>query len=450
MLGANEQNGMSDFVNDGSMQQQQQMGDAMQGAGAYGDFDDGMQGYGGGYGGGPGGFRGRGGFGGFGNRGQDSTDLTPAPAPPMNAPTGPKAMREGLPNTGWASRAFAAAQKPTPTPAPESRDRMQSTEPLRDEEMDDAGDRSHSRRRDNGDRGDRSVRDDDYESDETYARRKERERRKRKEREGRYEDERDTDRASKKYRSRSESRTDDSSRRRHRDRDEEHRSSRSHRDRDRSKDRHRRRHRSRSPGKDDAHDDYSRRKSKREHDDYDDYKDSRSRRKHSRREDDEYAEDSRKDVSYRSSKYDRDGKSRSHRDSERDRPHSAVIQPPDDELGFKIKGSRSAKSSKENGSMGPPSSRHDRRLESVAVSAATSSDPYAEERARAQQDREAREAQRRLSSTQSSSLGKRVREDEETIDAPRGPKGDRNRAQLKKGRKERRISYKYEDEVEMR
>lgn len=398
---------------------------------SYHEFDNGMQsqqpfGHGNDFAS-RGGFRGRGGF----ARGSDVTELTPAPAPPVNAPTGPKAMRQGLPNTGWASRAMA--QKPTPTPAPEVKAPSQSVEPpknddrIRDDQQN--GDRGRSPTPDEYKRRSSRGRDGGDESDETYARRKERERRKRKEREERYEDDRDRDeeKSSKKYRSRSESRTDDSSRRRHRDKGEEHRSSRSHRDR--SKDRHRRRHRSRSPAKEaGSQDDYSRRKSKTDRDaEYDDghHKDSRrSSRKHSRREGD--YEEERKDRSHRSSKHDR----REDRESERERPRT-IIEPPSDELGFKIKGSRSAK-------MAPPPSN---RRSSVQESA--TSDPYAEERARAQEDRVAKEAMRRQSS---STLGKRGREaEDEGFEAPRGPKGDRGR--VKKGRKERRIGYKYEDEV---
>ncbi|KAF2163299.1 hypothetical protein M409DRAFT_57586 [Zasmidium cellare ATCC 36951] len=409
---AANQSGMQDGSNfDESRQDQQQFG--------YGHNDFA----------GRGGFRGRGGF----SRGSDVTELTPAPAPPVNAPTGPKAMRQGLPNTGWASRAMA--QKPTPTPAPEVKAPSQSVEP-RDERMQDGpnGDRGRSRTPDEYKRRSskgKDYDDEEYESDETYARRKERERRKRKEREGRHEDDRDRDdeKSSKKYRSRSESRTDEGSRRRHRDKDDEHRSSRSHRDR--SKDRQRRRHRSRSPAKDGAEDDeYSRRKSKSERCDaeYDDdsHKDSRRSRKHSRREDD-YTEDRKN----RSSKHERSDQ----REAERERPRT-IIEPPSDELGFKIKGSRSAK-------MAPPPSRDRRSSVQSSSTPVTSSDPYAEERARATQDRVLKEAMRRQSS---STLGKRGRDgEEEAFEAPRGPKGDRGR--VKKGRKERRIGYKYEDEV---
>ncbi|KXT00121.1 hypothetical protein AC578_3276 [Pseudocercospora eumusae] len=433
------------YGGDGGIQGDSNMADAPMQDASYGSYEGGMQDQQqSGHGhqalnnfSGRGGFRGRGGYGGLGGRGTDSTDLTPTPAPPVNAPTGPKAMREGKPNTGYFSR-VNMVQKPTPTPAPQARQesRPRSVEPQKQEapkqeaEYDNRGHSpSRPRSRHHDERYEQQAADDDHESDATYKRRKERERQKRKDKERRYDE---GDRSDGKYRSRSESRTDDGSRRRHRDKEEdEYRSSRSHRDR--SKDKHRsRRHRSRSPAKDYADDDYSRRKSK--SDRYgDDYKDSRSGRKHSSRDDDyEYARKD-KDRSSRSSKYERPHESR--REPE---PARKIIEPPSDELGFKIKGSKSARANKEK-DMKPPT-----------APASASSDPYAEERARAQQNREAREAQRRLS-TQSSSLGKRGRGDDdlELMNAPRGPKGDQHRI-MKKGSKQRRISYKYEDEVEYR
>ncbi|PPJ54010.1 hypothetical protein CBER1_03006 [Cercospora berteroae] len=412
---------------------------------SYGNFDEAAQ-----YGqqdhaisSGRGGFRGRSGsgYGGYQGRGTDSTELTPKPAPPVNAPTGPKALRQGLPNTGWVSRASLPKPASTNPPAPQRSDSQarsveHSRHDISNERDIDARDRSTSRSgskyRSRDDR-ERDV-EDDYEDDEAYARRKERKRRERKDRERKYEEEdRDEDSGSRKHRSRSESREDDGSRRRHRDKDDEHRSSRSHRDR--SKDRHRsRRHRSKSPTKDYEDDHYSRRKSRRD-DKYDDYKDSRSSRKGSRREDDYEYEDSKKDRSSRSSRHDR----------ERDRPRP-VIEPPSDELGFKIKGSTK---NKKDG-MAPPSTFHRERSDrrGSAATESAGADPYAEERARAQQDREAKEAQRRQSTNDSrSSLGKRGREYDDEPVVPTGPKGDRNR--IKKSRKERRISYKYEDEVQM-
>jgi hypothetical protein len=414
--------------------------------------------------GGRGGYRGRGGFGN--NAISNATELTPAPAPPVNAPKGPKAMLKGLPNTGWSGRNLAMATPPqkagTPTPAPQSEPRLPPTGPANKDETrqeecpeqdyqmndrDNGASRSHSHRRSRS-----PAKDDDYESDGTYARRKESERRKRKDRDRRHDD--DTEDLRKKYRSRSESRTDDGSRRRHRDKDDEqHRSSRSHRDRSRDKDR-RRRHE-----KDDVddRDDYSRRKSESHHDravDQDDHKDSRrgSSRKHSRREDDYEYEDDRKERSHRSSRHDRssrdDGRGRDgDRERERDRPR-AVIEPPSDELGFKIKGSKSARASKDT-----IGNNKDRRS-SVAVQSAVEAPPvpagdiYAAERAAAQQSRMAKEAQRRNTATHPTSLGKRGREEDETFDAPRGPKGDRGKVKKgKNGRPERKLSYKYEDEV---
>lgn len=442
---------------------------------AYGEYDESapyQQEYG--YGhhnnnfGGRGGFRGRGGFGN--NAFSNATELTPAPAPPVNAPKGPKAMLKGLPNTGWSGRNLAMATPPqkieSSTPAPRSESRMPPNGPAKqDESMQDdnppqesqpveqfgATSRSHSRRRSRS-----PVMDDGLESDGAYARRKESDRRKRKDRERRHDD--DADDSKRKYRSRSESRTDDGSRRRHRDKeDEQYRSSRSHRDRSRDKDR-RRRHE-----KDDVddRDEYSRRKSKTHHDraaDQDDHKDSRrgSSRKHSRREDDYQYEEDRKERSHRSSRNDRsardddrgrDAGRERERERERDRPRT-VIEPPSDELGFKIKGSKSARASKDS------ANNKDRRPSVVVQSvveapAAPAGDIYAAERAAAQQNRVAKEAQRRHTATgHPNSLGKRGREEEDTFEAPRGPKGDRNKMKKgRNGRPERKLSYKYEDEL---
>lgn len=404
-------------------------------------------------------FRGRGNYrgrGGFGNHASSATELTPAPAPPANAPKGPKAMLQGLPNTGWSGRNLAMATPPkqigTPTPAPPSEtpvlppngsakqdEIMQDEDSVRDSfpiEQDKAADirsQSHSRRRSRS-----PALENGRESDGEYSRRKEADRRKRKDRDRRYDD--DTEESKKKYRSRSESRN------------EQYRSSRTHRERSRDKDRRRRHERDDV----DDRDEHSRRKSKSHHErapDQDDNKDGRrgSTRKHSRRDDDYAHEDERKERSHRSSRNERssrdDGRGRDpERERERNRPR-AVIEPPSDELGFKIKGSRSARANKD------PTVDKDRRSSVVVQSVveaptAPAGDIYAAERAAAQQSREAREAQRRSTATQPSSLGKRGREDDDAFDAPRGPKSDRSKIKKgKNGRPERKISYKYEDEV---
>lgn len=414
---------------------------------------------------GRGNYRGRGGFG---NNLSSATELTPAPAPPANAPKGPKAMLQGLPNTGWSGRNLAMAtpskQVGTPTPAPQSEPRGVPSGPAAKQEetvqadyqvedfaveQDQGASRSLSRSR----RRSRSpALSDGRESDGDHSRRKDADRRKRKDRDRRYED--DSEESRRKYRSRSESRNDDGSRRRHRDKDDEqYRSSRTHRDRSRDKDRRRRHERDDV----DDRDEYSRRKSKTHHErasDQENGKESRrgSARKHSRREDDYDHEHDRKERSHRSSRHERpsrdDGGGRDlERDRERNRPR-AVIEPPSDELGFKIKGSRSARAIKE--SADSKERRSSVVVQSVveAPAAPTGGDIYAAERAAAQQSREAREAQRRNIVTQPSSLGKRPRDEEDTFDAPRGPKGDRNKVKKgKNGRPERKISYKYEDEV---
>lgn len=365
-------------------------------------------------------------------------------APPVNAPTGPKAMRQGLPNSGFYSRP-QPSQTPSIMNAKASGEHQGATNghgSVRgrsadrhgyDDDRDRDNDRSRSRHRSK--KHDRSRDDDDYESDATYERRKERERRKRKERERRYEDEdRETGRSkSGKVRSRTASPTDDSSHRRHRDKDAK-RSSR----RDRSRDKLSRR---------DEEDDSSRKKSKthRSCDDEDDYgrekeKDKGSRRDRGSRRD---YDDDRKD---RSSKHSR----HTSRDRERsDRKHSAAatVDAPSDEIGFKIKGSHSSKINPRG--MPPPSRKNDSsRRDSDAAEAAPAAvpkedmDPYAAERERHKQERALREQQRRLSShgqgSTSQGLGKRGREEPEETGS-----GKKRRSQGG-----RRISAKYEGEID--
>ncbi|KAI7110484.1 hypothetical protein KC352_g36276, partial [Hortaea werneckii] len=336
--------------------------------------------------GGRGGFRG--GRGGFSNAyGSEATDLTPTPAPPVNAPSGPKAMREGKPNTGWYSRPQPTPSAPPvqPTPQPEQ-------EPEKDHSMDDSRSRSRSRSRDRHRSRKHKYRDDEegYESEESYRRRKDREKeRRRRER-------KDKERREEKYgddddemngRSRDESRSS-----RYRERDDEHRSSRSHRD----KERRRRHHRSRSPAKDtDANGDRRKSKSEKKYEaEYDELDRVHDRsRKHSRR-DDKYANES---SSHRHSRSSRD-----------DRKYESVAKvDADDEIGFKIKGSKSASI------MAPPPRRpSDRRgsgfSSEIQGAPTTGSDPYAEEREKRHAERVAKEKERQ----QRQSLGKRSSRDE--------------------------------------
>ncbi|KAK3722262.1 hypothetical protein LTR37_002695 [Vermiconidia calcicola] len=406
----------------------------------------------GGFRGGRGGFRGRGGaYGYVATPGEQEQ----TPAPPVNAPTGPKAMRAALPNSGWYSRpapaapTAPAASPPTETARPKHQTRERS--------------RSVSQPK-----SDRHSRNDKYESreeryDECNERRSDRDSRKRKERDRRYEDARDDEGSSRKDRSRSESPDHGhTSKRRHRDRDDDGHSTRSHRDRSREKRKHR--HRSRSPARESSvNGDGSesvRRKSKsdrRRDDDYkesDRVKDREKSRRSSRREEDHGYES--KDRSSRSSRHGRS--SRDERDGNRDREHERdrgkqrpVLEEPQDDIGFKIKGSKSASMQANlDTSMGPPTTfsrdRSHRRtsVQNFAPLTPTTpaGDPYAEEREKRQRERLDRENTLRRQST--TSLGKRLSRDEDELEAPTGPKGDKGRG-VKKTR--RKIEYKYEDEI---
>lgn len=401
---------------------------------------------------GRGGFRGRGAFrgrgGGFGYGAMtEATDLTPTPAPPINAPSGPKAMREGKPNTGWYSRPQPTPSMP-PAVTPQAEEGSRSKQTHREETDNRA--RSLSRSRSRSRHRGRKHRDDEYESEEEYRRRKKEERRKRKDR-GRQDEEADGDDDSRKVRSRDESREDESSSRRHRHRDED-RSSRSHRDRSRDKRRHR--HRSRSaeeePSTNGDKNDRSRRKSKsdrkyeEDYDELDRITDNARSRKHSRREDDH-------ERSSRHGRSSRDDDKGYEREREKTNTRQVIEPPASDEIGFKIKGSKSAAINPSG--MAPPPSKRDRHGSRRSSNAVDDSpitlDPYAAERERQHQAREAKEQQRRRS-TQSQGLGKRMTRDEDDGDgfeAPRGPKGDQVRGGGAKRRRERKMNVKYEDEV---
>lgn len=385
-----------------------------------------------------GGYRGRGGFnnmhGGFnGHMNQPSENFTvvagPAEGPPIDAPKGPKAMREGLPNSGIYSRGgFQGgrnAAQHEPTPQPQSLP-AQSPPPQRE--------RSQSPARDNKERGrsasrSRSAsqsrkRKHSVDSQGSEARDRRRERRRRHER--KYDDEIvDTER---KETTRSDSGDEDSSRRSRRRRDrEKHRSSRSHRDT--SRDAHHRRHRSRSRGDD------------KYRNDNDELASDSGRRAKSRRDRDRDRERERdRDRGDRDRKRSRRDRSTSARRSRRDDPAPA------DDQGFKIKGSRT-KFAPPTGPRKDRETRSPRRpsLQSVAVASlvqdAAAADPYAVEREARIKERMAKEQQRRESAT----LGKRGRGEEGGrrgsnagfADAPTGPKA---------GRKSRKVSYRYEDE----
>ncbi|KAJ4356530.1 uncharacterized protein N0V89_004564 [Didymosphaeria variabile] len=299
--------------------------------------------------------------GGFNNAYGAATVLTGEPrgVGVAGAPTGPRAMREGRPNTGFSSRANNVRYNPPPvaTPAAEAPAgshspprRVRSRSPVRDESLR-TRDRSRSRSRAESElkaavqdeQRDRSLsaeperRDDrarsrtpQAEDDDDYERRKE----KRRHRSSRYDDhderdERDNyddrgrdDRESRGSRGdRTRSASADSKYRSRRDKDKS-RSSRSHRDRSRE---HRRRHRSRSRSvtvgdtENHANDDSSsRRKDRSDRDkDRDKYRDrSRSRdRDRKDRKDRDYERDY-DDEKYRSRDKDKDKERRRRRDRE--------------------------------------------------------------------------------------------------------------------------------------
>lgn len=381
-------------------------------------------------------------------------------APPVNAPTGPKAMRKGLPNSGFYSRPQNQQPKPVtpapmsaggsavkmPTPAPDvERERSRSYE------RSNHGSRRESRRESVKERG------DEVDGEDEYKREKDRERRKRKERESKYEDSRDGHESSRKGRSRSASPSDDHSRRRHHGRDDEHRSSRSHRDK--SRDKHKRRHRSRSRdgersssinGRNEGTDyeSSSRRKSKsdrRHHrsDDYDDYDRTREKDKTSRRSSKYEIEEPNYESKDRPAKHNNRSSKSDHRDH---RPVSrAVLEEPNDDIGFKIKGTKSAsiRAPLLDTTMAPPPARERGHRRSSGVQRSTpqtpsattpTTDPYAEERERRQRERLDRENTLRRGSSQS--LGKRVSRDdgngvEEAVGAPRETKKARRKMAVK-------------------
>jgi hypothetical protein len=395
----------------------------------------------GGFRGARGGFRGRGGAYGY-----VATPGEPeqAPAPPVNAPSGPKAYREGKPNH-WR---FSRPQPPV-APAISPTTEVSRDQPPRHDEPGRSRSRSRSRS-DHGHVPERVRSPDEYEEHDEARHEK------RRRRDDQYEPERNGDAnggtSNRKGRSRSVTPDEDKSRRRRKGKDEDRHNSRSRRER--SRDRYRRRHRSRSPGRDvsDREDDAddSRRKSKserRRESRYDDseYSRDKDRSRKSSRRDDDYTRES-KDRSNNSSKHARSGR------DERERDRRPVLEEPQDDIGFKIKGSKSAsmQAGLDGTSMGPPatfSRDRDSRRQSAQGSAAgtpntPAGDPYAEERERRQRERLDRENSLRRQSTQS--LGKRTSRDEDEFDAPMGPKSDTGRGGKKARRK---VAYKYEDEI---
>ncbi|KAK3656553.1 hypothetical protein LTR56_002900 [Elasticomyces elasticus] len=376
---------------------------------------------------GRGGMRGgfRGGRGGFAPVGMQSEalDLTPAPAPPVNAPSGPKAMREGKPNAFFFARKVPTPSVPlkavTPIAPISHREGSRSGPQERNNRDRDYDERSRSRSRHRSRKHKSGDADEGYESEESRRRRKDKERerkhRDRRDRESKYDDD-DGEHSSRKGRSREESR-DEGYSFRHQEKDDEPRASRTHREERRKS----KRDRSRSPDRDDASMNSNGHRSSR--------KSKSDRGKHDER------------SSHRTSRDDKIARER-----EREKPRT-IIQPESDEIGFKIKGSKSA--SINAAGMPPPprraSDRHDRRssmngaVDSAPSTPVTGSDPYAEERERQHALRERKEQQRRQTTG-----GPSKRKGDEDGGVPNGPKSDQSR---KRSRKERRISVKYEDEV---
>lgn len=460
----------------------------------------------GGYG--RGGYRGRGGYGqargGYGGSyangmavPEDITVLAGLDqGPPIDAPKGPKAMREGLPNSGIYSRPGYGnvARRTSHSEQPAEPPRSVATESMAGETEQEAKPepaatrtRSSSRDRKRKERErSRSVISEDEE-----ARQRRRERRRRRERDldddERRSSRKDGDTGSRRDRLRSSSR-DDSSSRRHRHRDKDgHRSSRSHRDYSRDSRHHgRRSDDDHANGRDDtrsqSNDHKSRSHRDRDHDrERDRKRDHEKDREHDRDKD---KKRSRRDHAPSTAendfqrRYESSRRSRHSRDDQVETTKE-VMGPPSDDVGFKIKGSRSAalKASTvapaEPASFEPPTGpkknrnrernddqeRGQARRSSVqsqqpAAAETKSVDPYAQEREARHRERVLKEQQRRESAT----LGKRPRESldggdsaAEAFDPPTGPKAEKDRGGRRRGdqdgsSKSRRVSYKYEDE----
>ncbi|KAF1847538.1 uncharacterized protein K460DRAFT_392874 [Cucurbitaria berberidis CBS 394.84] len=288
--------------------------------------------------------------------------LTGQPTEPIGvgvagAPTGPRAMREGRPNTGFSSRVNSGRYNPPPksvTPAQDAapppgspQRRVRSRSPQRDESLrvkERSPTRSRSRSKSRGGEDDRDERRErsqspDRESrregrdrsptpqaDDDYERRKER-RHHRSSRHGDrdedFDDRHRDDRASRGDRTRTAS--VESKYRSGRREKEKHRSSRSHRDRSKE---HRRRHRSRSPAEDKYEDEEAQTNGEKD-------SDGSSRRKHRSGDKDKHRERSR-DRDRERDRKDRKERDREYeyersRDKDRDRKRRRDREADDDE-----------------------------------------------------------------------------------------------------------------------
>jgi len=368
----------------------------------YNQYTYGFGGRGRGRGGFRGGFRGRGGYQNF--RNDMQMPAGPPIEPPINAPTGPKAMREGLPNSGKYSR--PQINQPSETPAPHSVHQDEQPQSFAAAPSDRGRSPSraaseHDRKRKNRDRShSTSTADVDKDRRRSHRRRHEE----------KYSDSHDADdRSSRRNRSRSAESSDRRARRRDKEKDK-YKSSRSHRDS--SRDSRHRRHRSRSPR---DNDDEDRKRSRRDRDRDRDYDKDKSRRRHRSRSrgGDDLAK--RIEVSRRSRHSRDDGNG---------------AKDDDDEIGFKIKGSRSAMRAT------PAMGRRESVASKAEVPTTTTADGgavdiYALEREARHKERVLKEQQRRESAT---SKGKRE------FDPPAGPRGKREG--------KRRGGVFYEDELE--
>ncbi|RYN65086.1 hypothetical protein AA0118_g3440 [Alternaria tenuissima] len=308
-----------------------------------------------------------------------ATVLTGQPMEPIGvgvagAPTGPRAMREGRPNTGFSSRMNSGRYAPPQPPksiastqdvaAGSPQRRVRSRSPLRDESMrvkerSPSRSRSRSRVRDDereeprersrsadrnsrrDDRG-RSVTplDDDYESRKDRKHRSSRYEDREEEYDDRYRDEK----GSRGDRTRTAS-ADSKYRSSRRDKDK-HRSSRSHRDRSKE---HRRRHRSRSPREEDKYEDEEVYANGEKDSDGSSRRKHRSGRDRSRdRSRDKERERDRKDRKERDRDYDYDREKDRSRDKDKERRRRRDREAEDDERDYDDDKYRSSRRSRKD------------------------------------------------------------------------------------------------------
>ncbi|KAK5164723.1 hypothetical protein LTR04_001670 [Oleoguttula sp. CCFEE 6159] len=414
----------------------------------------------------------------------DITVLTGPPAgPPVDAPKGPKAMREGLPNTGFRGRGgFSAVGRGGMPPPPAVLPKAKSKSPERAKSKSRSGhERSRSRSRSRHQRRKHRNRSPSTSTEDSETRERRRERRKRRER--KYEeDSAAVDEDGSESEETRDASPDDASSSKHRSRRDKDRRRSSRSKRDRSREHRRHRHRSRSPTDDE--DRVDGKTSRDEPSPESGRHKSRSHRERERdrtRDKDKDRKRSRRDRS--SSIVDRESKDsekvRSSRRSRHSRnDHNSREADGKDDVGFKIKGSKAATLAPTSTTTpfrpptGPKKDRErDRRgsqhsqASALPVSASPiTADPHTLEREARNRERMLKEEQRRASL----SLGKRphssvdestptapgsVNPSKNVFDPPTGPKADKSSAKSSRRRgepngssKSRRTSYKYEEE----